>query len=202
MRVDHSNRKAAPDPVPGTPSAAAVNSRVMLTSIELLDRVAEIECATTLKNQRRRVPTEFDGVGVGLAYWGRHLRPVRQLAHPLRRVAGALDSRVDATRTPTAIQLAHAPMGALQRPPPPPRSAIQTHAPQFGAQRFVVHRRIDPQRPELFLAPARKIFRREFVRAFIAHLMTLNGQRSLHRPRAGELLFGELHTVNLTDFFC
>ena len=47
---------------------ALLNSRVMLTSIELLDRVAEIECATTLRGQRR-IPTEFDGLGVALAHW-------------------------------------------------------------------------------------------------------------------------------------
>ena len=69
MRVDHSKRKAIGDPLPDTAAASAANSRVMLTTIELLDRVAEIECATTLKNHRQRVPTEFDGVGVGLAYW-------------------------------------------------------------------------------------------------------------------------------------
>ena len=40
----------------------------MLTSIELLDRVAEIECATSLRNHRK-VPTEFDGVAVCLANW-------------------------------------------------------------------------------------------------------------------------------------
>ena len=69
MRVGHSKRKAIDNPMPGTVPAFAANSRVMLTSIELLDRVAEIECATTLRNQSRQVPTEFDGVGVGLAYW-------------------------------------------------------------------------------------------------------------------------------------
>ena len=69
MRVDHSKRKEVGNPVPGTVPEFAANSRVMLTSVELLDRVAEIECATTLRNQRHRVPTEFDGVGVGLAYW-------------------------------------------------------------------------------------------------------------------------------------
>ncbi len=69
MRVGPSKRDATDNPVPSTPLASSVHSRVLLTSIELLDRVAEIECATTLKNQRYRVPTEFDGVGVGLAYW-------------------------------------------------------------------------------------------------------------------------------------
>ena len=69
MRVGPSKRDTTNSPVPGTPLASSINSRVMLTSIELLDRVAEIECATTLKNPRHRVPTEFDGVGAGLAYW-------------------------------------------------------------------------------------------------------------------------------------
>lgn len=69
MRVDHSEQKTGGNPARGLPPDSAVNSRVMLTTIELLDRVAEIECATTLKDQRRRVPTEFDGVGTGLAYW-------------------------------------------------------------------------------------------------------------------------------------
>ena len=53
-------------------------SRVMLTSIELIDRVAEIECATSLKN-RRRVPTEFDGVAVGLANWAAIYGPLASL---------------------------------------------------------------------------------------------------------------------------
>ena len=69
MRVDHPEENAVSTSVCNAPPASAVNSRVMLTTIELLDRVAEIECATTLKDQRRRVPTEFDGVGAGLAYW-------------------------------------------------------------------------------------------------------------------------------------
>ena len=53
-------------------------SRVMLTSIELLDRVAEIECATTLKNGRK-VPTEFDGVAVCLANWAAIYGPFASL---------------------------------------------------------------------------------------------------------------------------
>jgi hypothetical protein len=61
-----------PDPAREQGSAAqptfVTQSRVMLTSIELLDRVAEIECATSLRNSRR-VPTEFDGVAVCLANW-------------------------------------------------------------------------------------------------------------------------------------
>lgn len=69
MRVDHPEQKTGSTPVRELPPESAVNSRVMLTTIELLDRVAEIECATTLRDQRRGVPTEFDGVGVGLAYW-------------------------------------------------------------------------------------------------------------------------------------
>ena len=70
MRVDHHEKDAVGGtPALDTPPAAAINSRVMLTTIELLDRVAEIECATTLRDQRRRVPTEFDGMGTGLAYW-------------------------------------------------------------------------------------------------------------------------------------
>ena len=53
-------------------------SRVMLTSIELLDRVAEIECATTLKDSRK-VPTEFDGVAVCLANWAAIYGPFASL---------------------------------------------------------------------------------------------------------------------------
>ena len=69
MRVNHPEKDAVGTPARNAPPASAMNSRVMLTTIELLDRVAEIECATTLKDQRRRVPTEFDGVGAGLAFW-------------------------------------------------------------------------------------------------------------------------------------
>ena len=50
----------------------------MLTSIELLDRVAEIECATTLKDSRK-VPTEFDGVAVCLANWAAIYGPFASL---------------------------------------------------------------------------------------------------------------------------
>ena len=50
----------------------------MLTSIELLDRVAEIECATSLKASRR-VPTEFDGVAVCLANWAAVYGPFASL---------------------------------------------------------------------------------------------------------------------------
>ena len=50
----------------------------MLTSIELLDRVAEIECATTLKDNRN-VPTEFDGVAVCLANWAAIYGPFASL---------------------------------------------------------------------------------------------------------------------------
>lgn len=53
-------------------------SRVMLTSIELLDRVAEIECATTLKGSRK-TPTEFDGVAVCLANWAAIYGPFASL---------------------------------------------------------------------------------------------------------------------------
>ena len=53
-------------------------SRVMLTSLELLDRVAEIECATALKASRR-VPTEFDGVAVCLANWAAVYGPFASL---------------------------------------------------------------------------------------------------------------------------
>ncbi len=69
MRVGQPKRKATSSPAQSVPPESAVNSRVMLTTIELLDRVAEIECATTLKDQHRPVPTEFDGVAAGLAYW-------------------------------------------------------------------------------------------------------------------------------------
>ena len=55
------------EPPPALPPAA-LNSRVMLTSLELLDRAAEIECATVLRGQRR-TPTEFDGLAVALAHW-------------------------------------------------------------------------------------------------------------------------------------
>ena len=50
----------------------------MLTSIELLDRIAEIECATTLKVSRK-VPTEFDGVAVCLANWAAIYGPFASL---------------------------------------------------------------------------------------------------------------------------
>lgn len=63
----------APAPLP-----SVAQSRVMLTSIELLDRVAEIECATTLRN-RRKVPTEFDGVAVCLANWAAIYGPFASL---------------------------------------------------------------------------------------------------------------------------
>lgn len=69
MRVNHPEPKANGSPARAPAPESAINSRVMLTTIELFDRVAEIECATTLKDHRRRVPTEFDGVGVGLAHW-------------------------------------------------------------------------------------------------------------------------------------
>ena len=65
---------------PGFPASTpfVTQSRVMLTSIELFDRVAEIECATTLKNSRK-VPTEFDGVAVCLANWAAIYGPFASL---------------------------------------------------------------------------------------------------------------------------
>ncbi len=69
MRARQLKQNATTFPAQSVPPEYAVNSRVMLTTIELLDRVAEIECATTLRDQRRPVPTEFDGVAAGLAYW-------------------------------------------------------------------------------------------------------------------------------------
>lgn len=62
---------------PTLPPSVA-QSRVMLTSIELFDRVAEIECATTLKASRT-VPTEFDGVAVCLANWAAIYGPFASL---------------------------------------------------------------------------------------------------------------------------
>ena len=62
------NEKTAAAPMPPVLPPATLNSQVMLTSLELLDRAAEIECATALRGQRR-TPTEFDGLGVALAHW-------------------------------------------------------------------------------------------------------------------------------------
>ncbi len=65
---------------PGSPALPPVvtQTRVMLTSLELLDRVAEIECATSLRGSRR-VPTEFDGVAVCLANWAAVYGPFASL---------------------------------------------------------------------------------------------------------------------------
>ena len=67
----------SPGSLPAPPPSVA-QSRVMLTSIELLDRVAEIECATSLKGSRK-VPTEFDGVAVCLANWAAIYGPFASL---------------------------------------------------------------------------------------------------------------------------
>lgn len=53
-------KKATPRPARCSP--------VMTTTVELFDRVAEIECATSL-DDRRRPATDFHAVGVGLAHW-------------------------------------------------------------------------------------------------------------------------------------
>ena len=78
MRASDPPQNSARDP--GSPALrpSAAQSRVMLTSIELFDRVAEIECATTLKG-RRKVPTEFDGVAVCLANWAAIYGPFASL---------------------------------------------------------------------------------------------------------------------------
>ena len=78
MRASDSRRKSVHDEKALEPIPFLVQSQVMLTSIELLDRVAEIECATTLKDSRK-VPTEFDGVAVCLANWAAIYGPFASL---------------------------------------------------------------------------------------------------------------------------
>ncbi len=127
----------------------------MLTSIELLDRVAEIECATTLKDSRK-VPTEFDGVAVCLANWAAIYGPFASLR--ILRVA------VRALLTPVWMprgqrpqpRRTHAPVGPLQRLSSPQDSTFQPDAPQLRAHRFVAHAGIDPQSADLFQTATRK----------------------------------------------
>ncbi len=78
MRVSDLPQDSVRDQGSPTLLPFVAQSRVMLTSIELLDRVAEIECATTLRDQRK-VPTEFDGVAVCLANWAAIYGPFASL---------------------------------------------------------------------------------------------------------------------------
>ena len=78
MRASEPPQNSVRDPGTPAPPPLVAQSRVMLTSIELLDRVAEIECATTLKASRK-VPTEFDGVAVCLANWAAIYGPFASL---------------------------------------------------------------------------------------------------------------------------
>ncbi|MBE7157814.1 MAG: hypothetical protein INR62_05170 [Rhodospirillales bacterium] len=78
MRASHPLRNLSRDQGTPAPPPSLAQSRVMLTSIELLDRVAEIECATSLKKSRK-VPTEFDGVAVCLANWAAIYGPFASL---------------------------------------------------------------------------------------------------------------------------
>lgn len=78
MRASDSSRDTIGDPVAAGASPFGARSRVMLTSVELLDRVAEIECATSLRGSRK-VPTEFDGVAAGLANWAAIYGPFASL---------------------------------------------------------------------------------------------------------------------------
>ena len=68
MRASDSPKDSVRHPAAPLAPPFVAQSRVMLTSLELLDRVAEIECATSLQGSRK-VHTEFDGVAVCLANW-------------------------------------------------------------------------------------------------------------------------------------
>lgn len=78
MRANETTQKSVSGREAATPLPFMTQSQVMLTSIELLDRVAEIECATTLRSHRK-VPTEFDGVAACLANWAAIYGPFASL---------------------------------------------------------------------------------------------------------------------------
>ena len=78
MRASDPPQSSVYDPDSPALPPVVTRTRVMLTSLELLDRVAEIECATSLRGSRR-VPTEFDGVTVCLANWAAVYGPFASL---------------------------------------------------------------------------------------------------------------------------